>query len=102
MESHAARATERYDPYVSFRRHVEISPIPRPIYIFTGVLAEVLFSVEGHGDFSPANHGVWGPDRKEMQIWGSDDRLWHWTTEQGAAEFTAAIIERDDADAGGF
>lgn len=93
---------ESYDPYISFRRHVEISSSLKPIYIFTGVLAEVLFSVEGHGDFSPANHGVWDPERKEMQMWGPEGRLWYWTTEQDAAEFTAAIIERDDADAGGF
>jgi nucleoside-diphosphate-sugar epimerase len=91
-----------YDPIIAFRNHVDKSSDIRPVYIFSGVLAEVLFSVDGHGDFSPRNHGVWDPVAKSMDIWGSGDELWHWTTEKDAAEFAADIISRDDAPQGGF
>lgn len=93
---------ESYDPYISFRRHVDISSSIRPIYIFSGVLAEVLFSIPGHGDFSPKNHGVWDPASKTMEIYGTGQEVWHWTTEKDAAEFAAELIQRDDAAQGGF
>lgn len=93
---------ESYDAYISLRRHIDISSTIRPIYIFTGILAEVLFSVPGHGDFSPKNHGVWDPTSKTMQIYGTGKEPWHWTTERDAAEFTAELVQRDDADQGGF
>lgn len=93
---------ESYDPYISFRRHADISSSIRPIYIFSGVLAEVLFSIPCHGDFSPKNHGVWDPESKTMEIFGTGQELWHWTTEKDAAEFAAEIIQRDDASQGGF
>lgn len=93
---------ESYDPYISFRRQVEITSDIRPVYIFCGVLAEVLFSFPGHGDFSPANHGVWDPAAKTMEIWGTGDEKWQWTTERDAAEFAAEILQRDDAVDGGF
>lgn len=93
---------ESYDPYISFRRHVDLSSSIRPIYIFCGVLAEVLFSIPGHGDFSPKNHGVWDPESKTMEIFGTGEEPWHWTTEKDAAEFAAEIIQRDDAPQGGF
>ncbi|EWY89815.1 hypothetical protein FOYG_07469 [Fusarium oxysporum NRRL 32931] len=35
------------------------------------VLAEVLFSLPGHGGFSPANNSAWDPKRKAMEIWGT-------------------------------
>lgn len=93
---------ESYDPYICFRHHAELSSSIKPIYIFTGVLAEVLFSVPGHGDFSPKKHGVWDPERKSLEIWGSGEEPWHWTTERDAAEFTAEIITDDSAPKGGF
>lgn len=93
---------ESYDPYISFRNQVDLTSNIKPIYIFCGVLAEVLFSVPGHGDFSPANHGVWDPEKKRLEIWGSGEEIWHWTTEKDAGEFAAQIILRDDAEEGGF
>lgn len=93
---------ESYDPYISFRKHAELTSSIKPIYIFCGVLAEVLFSVPGHGDFSPKNHGVWDPVDKIMQVWGTGEEHWQWTTEEDAAEFTAEIVLRHDAEQGGF
>lgn len=62
---------ESYDPAIFFRNQVELTSAIKPIYFFTGVLAEVLFSLLGHGDFSPANNGVWDPERKTMDAWGT-------------------------------
>lgn len=93
---------ESYDPYLGFHRQVELSSTIKPVYIFTGVLAEVLLCVPGHGDFSPVNNGVFDPEKKEMHVWGPKDRLWHWTTERDAAEFTAEILQQDGIEGGGF
>ncbi|KAF2456425.1 hypothetical protein BDY21DRAFT_347105 [Lineolata rhizophorae] len=93
---------DSYDPMISFRNHVELSSTMRPLYIFTGILAEVLFAKPGHGDYSPKNHGVWDPEAKVMEIWGDPSFKWHWTCESDLAEFTAEIVQRDDAVNGGF
>ncbi|POR32662.1 hypothetical protein TPAR_07133 [Tolypocladium paradoxum] len=37
-----------------------------------------------------------------MEIWGSGDDGWQWTTEGDAGEFAAEIVLRDDAPKGGF
>ena len=93
---------ESLDPYISLRNQVELSSTIKPIYIYSGVLAETLFSLPGHGDFSPKNHGVWDPKLKKMEIWGHDgNQVWQWSTEKDAAEFAAALIQRDDAPEGG-
>ncbi|EJD41360.1 NAD(P)-binding protein [Auricularia subglabra TFB-10046 SS5] len=93
---------ESYDAYLAFRNHVELSSDIKPIYIFTAALVEVLFALPGHGYFSPENHGLWDPAAKTLDLWGTGDEVWQWTTEKDAAEFTAAIVEREDASQGGF
>ena len=93
---------ESYDPSILFSSHVKMTSNIKPTYIFCGVLAEVLFSVPGHGDFSPKNNGVWDPEKKSFEVWGTGDETWHWTTERDAADFAAAIVSRDDTPEGGF
>ncbi|KAI1385139.1 uncharacterized protein F4822DRAFT_335332 [Hypoxylon trugodes] len=93
---------EGYDPFIAFQNHVDLTSDIKPIYIFTGVFAEVFFATPGHGDFSPRNSGLWDPERKRLEIWGTGDEPWHWTTERDAAEFAAELIQRDDAAEGGY
>jgi nucleoside-diphosphate-sugar epimerase len=93
---------ESYDPNILFSSHVKMTSDIKPTYIFSGVLAEVLFSVPGHGDFSPKNNGVWDPEKKSFEVWGTGNETWHWTTERDAADFAAAIVGRDDTPEGGF
>lgn len=93
---------ESYDPNIAFSNHVELSSDIKPNYIFTGVLAEVLFSVPGHGEFSPKNNGVWDPQAKSMEVWGTGKETWHWTTERDAADFAAVIISKPEAAEWGF
>ncbi|KAG5756733.1 hypothetical protein H9Q70_000619 [Fusarium xylarioides] len=70
--------------------------------LLTGGLAGVYFSVPGHGDFSPAYNGPWDPENKTVDIWGTGHEKWDLTTEKDAAEFSAVVIERNDAPEGGF
>ncbi|KAI1426645.1 NAD(P)-binding protein [Xylaria sp. FL1777] len=93
---------ESYDPYHCFRRLAELTSTVRPHFIFSGILAEVLFSAPGRVSFSPENHGVWDHEGKRVEIWGDADYKWQWTSEADAAEFAAAIVERQDAVDGGF
>ena len=60
---------DSYDPLISFRNRVELTSDIRSTYIFCGVLAEVLFAF--HGEWAAANHGVWDPEEKRMEVWGT-------------------------------
>ncbi|KAI8631927.1 NAD(P)-binding protein [Xylariaceae sp. FL1651] len=93
---------ESYDPYHCFHRLAELSSAVRPHFVFTGVLAEVLFSAPGRVSFSPANHGVWDPEAGRVEVWGDPACRWQWTSEADAAEFAAAIVEQENAADGGF
>lgn len=66
------------------------------------MLAEVLFSVPGHGDFSPKNNGVWDPEAKSFEVWGTGRETWHWTTERDAADFAADIVGKNETAKDGF
>lgn len=46
-------------------------------------------------------NGYWDGREKSMSFWGDGNKPMPWTTERDAAEFTAAIISRDDAEEGG-
>ena len=85
-----------------FRHYAQLTSKIRPIYVFTGVLAEVLFSVPGHGSFSPENKGVWDPVDKRMEYYGTGEEVWYWTAERDAAEFTAEILQLEESDRGGY
>ncbi|OTA81643.1 hypothetical protein M434DRAFT_17301 [Hypoxylon sp. CO27-5] len=93
---------EAYDAYVAFRHHAEMSSPIKPIYVYIGIFAETLFSVYGHGHVGPDMPLVWDPSTKTVNVWGSGHTTWFWTTERDAAEFTAEIVQRDDASQGGF
>lgn len=93
---------ESYDPYISFRRQVDMTSKIKPIYVFNGIFAETLFSFADHGHFGPDQPNLWNPVEKRMKIWGTGHTVWYWTTERDAAEFTAEIVQRDDAVQGGF
>ncbi|KAE8383454.1 hypothetical protein BDV26DRAFT_302972 [Aspergillus bertholletiae] len=93
---------ETYDPMLMFRHYAELTSSIHPVYIFTGVLGEVLFSVPGHGSFTPDNKGVWDPVGKRMEYYGTGDEVWYWTAERDAAEFTAEILQLEESDRGGF
>lgn len=91
------------DTYLCFAAQVRISSSIKPIYLFTGVLMEVFFSLSGHGDLTPANHGLWDPSpRKRIVYWGSGDETWNFTAEQDAAAYSIELITNVKASEGGF
>lgn len=93
---------ESYDPILMFQHLAKLTSTTKPIYIFTGVLAEVLFSVPGYGSFSPHNKGVWDPIAKRMEYYGTGEEIWYWTAERDAAEFTAEILQLEENSQGGY
>ncbi|KAJ3536455.1 hypothetical protein NM208_g6703 [Fusarium decemcellulare] len=93
---------EAYDAYVSFRHQVEKTSPIKPIYMFIGIFAETMFSMFGHGHVGPDMPLIWDAETKTMNIWGTGHTTWFWTTETDTAEFTAEVIQRDDAVKGGF
>lgn len=95
---------ESYDPYICFKRQVELTSTIKPVYILSGVLGEVLFAAPGHEYYTTASHGVWDPNpgARAVEVWGDPALKFHWTSEEDAAEFAAAIAERPDAADGGF
>ncbi|KAJ4248528.1 hypothetical protein NW757_008176 [Fusarium falciforme] len=93
---------QSYDACIAFYQQAKLTSTIKPIWILTGGLTEVYFSVPGHGNFSPAYNGPWDPENKTVDIWGTGDETWDLTTEKDAAEFSAEVIQRDDAPEGGF
>ncbi|KAF2027044.1 NAD(P)-binding protein [Setomelanomma holmii] len=86
---------DSYDPYISFYNHLQLvsSPAsPHLSFVFTGVLAEVLFGSPGHAYFTTKNHGPWDLENKKMEIWGDQNRKWNWTSEKDVARFVAGLL----------
>ncbi|EEU48313.1 uncharacterized protein NECHADRAFT_75757 [Fusarium vanettenii 77-13-4] len=84
------------------QHHVEMTSPIKPIYMFIGIFAETMFSMFGHGHVGPNMPLIWDAETKTMNIWGTGHTTWFWTTETDTAEFTAEVIQRDDAAQGGF
>ncbi|KAK3203406.1 hypothetical protein GRF29_112g1233190 [Pseudopithomyces chartarum] len=91
---------ESYDPFVAFRRIAELSSPIKPIYVLTGVLAEVMFGVKGRADFSPKSGGVYDPEKKRFEYYGTGDEKYQWTTEEDAAKFSIEIIMSEEGRSG--
>ncbi|KAI9686692.1 MAG: hypothetical protein M1820_010569 [Bogoriella megaspora] len=92
---------EVMDPFICFKQHVSVSSSIKPCYVLTGVFVEVFFSVKGHGHFSPANHGVYDPETKTMDVWGTGEEKYDMTTEEDIGEYTIEIITAQDSEKGG-
>ncbi|KAJ4982572.1 hypothetical protein SVAN01_11937 [Stagonosporopsis vannaccii] len=93
---------QSYDACIAFYQQAKLTSSIKPIWLLTGGLSEVYFSVPGHGNFSPAYNGPWDPEKHTVDIWGTGDEKWDLTTEKDAAEFSVEVIQRDDAPEGGF
>jgi hypothetical protein len=64
---------------------------------------EVFFSLPGHGDLSPANHGLWDPSpHKRLVYWGEGDEPWNFTTERDAAAYSIELVTDENAAEGGY
>jgi len=91
-----------YDAAMMFHHQVALTSAIKPCHIFSGMLAEVFFGLDGQDGFTPRDGGVWDPIEKRMEIWGSGDEEWNFTTEEDAGRWGVDIITADGAEEGGF
>jgi hypothetical protein len=100
---------EVYDPYIAFHAQASISSSIKTLHILTGILAEVFFGSHTERGFTPADDGVWDPEPewsnntlRGMDIYGTGDEPWYFTTEEDAGEFSVEVVTGPDAENGGF
>lgn len=95
-----------YDAAMSFHRQAAISSSIKPCHIFSGMLAEVFFGTNGQDGFTPKDFGVWEAHakggEKSMDVWGTGDEPWNFTTEEDAGKWGVEVVTRDGAELGGF
>jgi hypothetical protein len=91
-----------YDAAMMFHQQVALTSTIKPCHIFSGMLAEVFFGLDGQDGFTPRDGGVWDPIEKRMEIWGSGDEEWNLTTEEDAGRWGVEVITADGAEDGGF
>lgn len=86
---------EHYDTHIAFERHVDITSTIKPVYVFTGVFAELLFCPVGPGCFSKDESGA-----ANIQIWDEGKAIWSWTTMKDAAEFSIKLLMTEEVKEG--
>ncbi|KAE8320742.1 hypothetical protein BDV39DRAFT_32948 [Aspergillus sergii] len=86
---------EAYDTHIAFQRHVELTSPIKPVYVYTGMFAEYLFSPAGPGMFSKDESGA-----ASVQVWDKGDATMSWTTMKDAAEFSISLLTRMDVQKG--
>ncbi|KAF2148621.1 NAD(P)-binding protein [Myriangium duriaei CBS 260.36] len=95
-----------YDAAIAFHRQAAISSTIKPCHIFSGMLAEVFFGMNGQDGFTPKDDGVWEAHaprgKKSMDLWGTGDEKWNFTTEEDAGGFGIEVITAPRAHEGGF
>ncbi|KAK0893254.1 hypothetical protein LTR02_012941 [Friedmanniomyces endolithicus] len=91
-----------YDAAMMFHQQVALTSEIKPCHIFSGMLAEVFFGVEGQDGFTPEHGGVWDPVGKKMEVWGSGEEEWCFTTEEDAGKWGVEVVTAAGAEEGGF
>ncbi|KAH7138323.1 hypothetical protein B0J11DRAFT_514115 [Dendryphion nanum] len=95
-------AHDGYDAHLAFESTATLTSTIKPNWIFSGALAEVLFSFPGRVNFTPQHNGAWDLAKNSIDIWGTGNEKLYWTSERDAAEFAAAIVGREGAEEGGY
>jgi hypothetical protein len=105
---------EVYDPYIAFHAQASLSSSIKTLHILTGMLAEVFFGSHKERGFTPADDGVWDPEpqgadstgpnhrARSMDIYGTGNEPWYFTTEADAGAFSIEVVTGPDAEKGGF
>lgn len=97
---------ESYDEFITFKRHVELSPPSsdtaiKPVFILTGVLAE--FAFRAPSDMTGLPELPWWNPKDGTAIYYDDGKVrWQWTTFDDAAAYTIEIATSQDAENGGM
>ncbi|KAL0480566.1 NAD(P)-binding protein [Acrasis kona] len=91
-----------YDAAIAFHAQASITSTIKPLHIFSGMFVEVFFGACGQAGFTPRDNGVWDPINKSMDIYGTGDEEWCFTTESDAGKFGVEAVTHQDAKKGGF
>ncbi|TGJ78461.1 hypothetical protein E0Z10_g10306 [Xylaria hypoxylon] len=78
---------EHYNNHIAFEHQIAATSTIKPVYIFSGLFADLLFSSYGPGGFDTSG------ERPKMKYWGNGtaDKL-PWSTQDDAAEWTIDIL----------
>jgi nucleoside-diphosphate-sugar epimerase len=92
---------EHYNNHIAFQHQVATTSSIRPVYILSGIFADLLFTQYGPGGFNTTG------ERPVMQYWGDNGKSdkWPWTTQEDVTEWTIDILlhgEGVQAGNGGF
>jgi nucleoside-diphosphate-sugar epimerase len=91
---------EHYNNHIAFESQAATTSSISPVYIFTGLFADLLFTVYGPGRFEKRG------DKARLQYWGDGNTdKYPWSTTEDAAEWTIDILLYGDgvqAGKGGF
>nr|OQO04810.1 hypothetical protein B0A51_18299 [Rachicladosporium sp. CCFEE 5018] len=78
---------EHYNNHIAFEHQIATTSPLRPVYIFSGLFADLLYTPYGPGAFSK------GSQRPEMCYYGDgDSNKWPWSTQDDVAEWTIDIL----------
>ena len=91
-----------YDATRMFHSQVSITSNLKPLHIFSGILADVFFNRGGDKGFLPKDCGVWNPEKKAMDVWGTGKEPWFFTTEEDAGRYGVEVVTSKGAEEGGF
>ena len=97
---------ESYDEFISFKRHLELARLSsdgtaiKPIYIFTGALAEFCFQAPSDMSEIP-ELPWWNPKSGTALYYGDGKTRYQWTTFADAAAYTVDIVTSKHAEKGG-
>ncbi|KAK1851698.1 nad dependent epimerase [Colletotrichum chrysophilum] len=78
---------EHYDSHIAFEQQAAMTSPINPVYIFTGVFADLLYTPYGPGGFDITG------DIPVMKYWGDGNKQVHsWTDQDDAAAWTIEIL----------
>ena len=81
---------EHYNNHIAFEHQVATTSTIKPVYIITGVFADLLFTPYGPGMFTVSDSGE---GEGKMRYWGEGDRdVYPWSTQDDASEWTIDIL----------
>jgi nucleoside-diphosphate-sugar epimerase len=86
---------EHYDTHMAFQRHVEMTSSIKPVNVFSGLFGEALFHPFGPGSFTKDEAG-----NVSVQIWGSADVKWGYTSMSDMARFSIDLLTRKEVQEG--
>ncbi|KAH6684614.1 hypothetical protein B0J14DRAFT_573243 [Halenospora varia] len=78
---------EHYDNHIAFKTQVEGTSEIRPVYIMSGIFADLLYTRYGPGAF----------EEGKMKYWGEgDNSVYPWSTQENVARWTIDILLHGD------